>query len=105
MFERFELAIFDLSNFFPVTSLLVTPLLCLVTPGSGSKLKFESQLARSKLPVKIPTLRDKIAKWGANEQTVLLLKLAYLPSKLLVSGKYLFCNLRTSNFRGTTISR
>ena len=26
------------------------------------------QLARSKLPIKIPTLRDNIAKWRANEQ-------------------------------------
>ena len=33
-------------------------------------MKFESQLARSKLPIKIPTLRYKIAKWRANEQTV-----------------------------------
>ena len=33
---------------------------------------FESQLARSKLPIKIPTLRDNIAKWRANEQPVSL---------------------------------
>ena len=41
------------------------------TVSSGSKLKFvkfESQLVRSKLPIKIPTLRDNIAKMRANEQ-------------------------------------
>ena len=38
----------------------------------NSKLKFGSQLARSKLPIKIPTLRDNIAKWRANEQPVSL---------------------------------
>ena len=42
------------------------------TVFSGSKLKFESQLARSKLPIKIPTLRDNIAKWRKNEQPVSL---------------------------------
>ena len=31
-----------------------------------------SQLARSKLPIKIPTLRDNIAKWRAKEQPVSL---------------------------------
>ena len=31
-------------------------------------MKFELQLARSKLPIKIPTLRDNIAKWRANER-------------------------------------
>ena len=31
-----------------------------------------SQLARSKLPIKIPTLRENIAKWRANEQPVSL---------------------------------
>ena len=34
--------------------------------------KLSSQLARSKLPIKIPILPDNIAKWRANEQPVSL---------------------------------